>query len=203
MFALFPAKVTQAFTLFFAIAAMPALANCPTQGDVSSGIWLKNGETWLLREQSLVETGIVVEMKSQDTRRIGFANHYAHPMLFSELFMSFTSSKRAYEQPVAPLDDLESLKKWQSDFTVTDGRNEPEIGTVSVEFQKNRIERVGSCKYKVWEVLVREHLAGTEDRVQKVLYSPELKIVLKRSFAMHNSALVWDRGYDGIRTNSE
>ncbi|SMO90837.1 hypothetical protein [Ruegeria faecimaris] len=198
-----PAKVVLAVSLFLALAVAPALATCPTRVDVGKGVWLDYGGTWLLRVQTVVETGFVVELRTEDSRRIGFASHYAHPLLFGETFMKFTASKRSYEQSVSSLDDLEQQKEWQSGFTIQDGDKEALLGTVTVEFQKNRIERVGTCKYKVWEVLVREHVSGDDERTVKVLYSPELKIVLKQAHMLPNSGLVWGRGFDGIRSKSE
>ncbi|WP_170419372.1 hypothetical protein [Ruegeria atlantica] len=149
--------------------------------------------------------GIIDRRINKRTRKPILIWHYPHPMLFGEAFFAKTSAvnpQRDYEREFEMLDNLNNEKTWSSEFSVRSGDGVPDKGSVFVEFQKNRIERIGDCKYKVWEVLVRERLSGSKESSMKVLYSPDLRLVLRRGGSLLNSGVVWDKPFDRIEAIS-
>ncbi len=187
-----------------ALLASSVSAECPSKEHVDTGIVLVREPGKNLDDIEYVSHagGILastVDPGANETRR---EVYFAHPILPPQ-GLPDTKWFRSYERKLDSLDILDSQKKWTSDFVDYPNTDNAQSGSIEVEFQRYRIERVGACKYRVWDVLLKESVEGSHAFTERMLYAPELQIVLRRGVAAGDSLPVLDSGFHQLQIKDD
>jgi len=190
--------------LLMAAMAGPSFAGCLTQKDARSVVIGEFKGTSLVWEHTPDGVGTIRRITDKTLEKSYFTHVYVHPILPHQTFLrnDFELS-RTFAQNLEGLDDLAAQGTWSSEFTDT-WRDEGEnTGHVEVEFRRHRFEKVGDCRYKVWEVLVHVTKADGDTYVNRLLYSPDLRLVLQEAQSAVGSLPVLHRGFERLRVKEE
>lgn len=197
-------KFLSGSSFLVALFVSPASAECPGKEHVDTGIVMIRAPGKNLDDIEYVSHagGIlarIVDPGGSENRR---EVYFAHPILPPQ-GLPDTKWFRSYERKLDSLDILDSQKKWNSDFVDYPDTDNAKSGSIEVEFQRYRIERVGACKYRVWDVLLKESVEGSHAFTERMLYAPELQIVLRRGVAAGDSLPVLDSGFHQLQIKDD
>jgi len=197
-------KFLSGSSFLVALFVSPASAECPGKEHVDTGIVMIRAPGKNLDDIEYVSHagGIlarIVDPGGSENRR---EVYFAHPILPPQ-GLPDTKWFRSYERKLDSLDILDSQKKWNSDFVDYPDTDNAKSGSIEVEFQRYRIERVGACKYRVWDVLLKESVEGSHAFTERMLYAPDLQIVLRRGVAAGDSLPVLDSGFHQLQIKDD